>query len=356
MAYNDPYAGRYGGQQQYGGQGQQQQHYGQYNEPVEYNPYGGAPPHATYDNGGYDNYNNYGGRYTDEPQQFRQGSYADEPHQQYPQRQPSNRSYTNSAPPPIAPAKSIDETSRFEAGEFTPTPRGPKTASNLRQYRQDFQGNLWKKGGRGSCCFRFFCCFFFSAIFLIVAILLALVLWLRPPSITFGTVAPMTSTGSTIQASNDGIKIAMGVNITVQNPNYFAVNFNKITADILYPIDGQPDTDVGGGTASDISIASNKETNFTFPFAIDYKTSSDPSNKILLDIATRCGILGGAKSSLTVRYKIKLGIMFAFIPLSPTISNSFTFTCPLSASDLSGLLGGAGALIGAANGAGRTGA
>ncbi|KAJ7063408.1 hypothetical protein C8F01DRAFT_1132896 [Mycena amicta] len=320
MAYNDnPYAGRYGAQpeQPYG-----QQQYGHY-DPAEFNPYVGAQPHATYEQGGYDNYN-YGG-------------YRDEPDQEY--RVQRQGSYSHSAPPPIVPAKSLDETSRFDAGEFTPTAHGPKTASNLREFRRDFQGNIWTKGGRGSCFFRFFCCTLLSLVFIVVILLLALVLWLRPPSIDFGDVAPITSTGSTIQTTSDGIIINMGVNISVHNPNYFAVKFKKITADIFYPINN---TDVGGGTATNIVLSANQETNFTFPFSIDYSTSKDPTNAILLDLAKKCGILGTPKSDLTVDYKIKLGLQFLFVTLSPTISNSFTFTCPLDQSDLSGLLNGAG--------------
>jgi len=330
MAYQgDPYAGQYGAHQhqpqysqpQYG----QPQQYGHYGEPApEFNPYNaGEQPHQTYEQGPYDN---YGGGYRDDPT----------PDYQAPQRQGTQPSYADAPPPPLA-AKSIDETSRFDPGEFTPSPKGPKTARNLRQYRLEFQGHLWTKGGRGRCFGRFFCCTFMILIFLVVTILLALVLWLRPPSINFGNPAPMTS-GSTIQPTNDGIIINMGVNISVDNPNYFAVNFKKITAEIFYPINNTP---IGNGTANSIVISSNAETNFTFPFSIDYSTSLDPKSLILVDLAEKCGILG-TKTNLSVNYKITLGLQILFVTISPSISNSFSFACPLTSSDLTGLLGGAG--------------
>jgi len=320
MAYQDPYAGQYGQYQHQPPQQYGQQHYGQYGDPApEFNPYTTTePPHQSYEQGGYDNYG---------------GGYRDEPTPAHPQRQGTQHSYMDAAPAPLA-AKSLDETSRFDPGEFTPSPRGPKTAHNLRQYRMEFQGHLWTKGGRGSCFGRFFCCTFMILILLVVTIILALVLWLRPPSIVIGQVAPMTS-GSTVQQTADGVNINLGVNISVQNPNYFAVNFKKITAQIYYPINN---TAIGNGTANDIVISSNAQTNFTFPFGIDYSTSLDPKGLILLDLAEKCGVLGGAKTNLDVNYKITLGLQILFVTISPSISNSFSFTCPLSASDLKGLL------------------
>ncbi|KAJ7097812.1 hypothetical protein B0H15DRAFT_822815 [Mycena belliarum] len=334
MAYQDPYAGQYGGYQQraqqpqYGqspyGQQSQQPQYGQYDAAPDFNPYTTAQPHQGYEHGAYDN---YGGGYRDDP--IAEHDYA-------PQRQGTQHSYTAPPPPPLA-SKAMGETSSFDPGEFSPNARGPKTASNLRQYRMEFRGRLWTAGGRGKCFGRFFCCTLMILVFLFVSILLALVLWLRPPSIVFGSVAPMTS-GSTIQQTADGININMGVNISVDNPNFFAVNFKRITAEIYYPINN---TAIGNGTANSIVLASNAQTNFTFPFSIDYSTTLDPNGKILLDLGQKCGILG-TKTNLSVNYKITLGIQIFFVTISPSISNAFSFECPLSANDLAGLLKGVG--------------
>ncbi|KAJ6623523.1 hypothetical protein B0H10DRAFT_2010236 [Mycena sp. CBHHK59/15] len=321
MAYQDPYAGQYGHYQH-----QPPQQYG--DSLPDFNPYTTAgQPHQTYEQGAYDN---YGGGYRDDP--------IPDQRDHAPHRQGTQHSYMTEALAPLPlGSKSLDETSRFDPGEFTPSPRGPKTAHNLRRYRQEFQGHLWTKGGRASCFGRFFCCTFMIIVFLLVTILLALTLWLRPPSISFGEVAPMTS-GSTVQLTSDGININMGVNISVHNPNFFAVNFKKINAQIFYPIN---DTAIGNGTANHIVFNAVTQTNFTFPFSIDYSTSIDPKNLILLDLAEKCGILG-TKSDVTVNYKITLGIQILFVTISPVISNTFSFACPLDASDLQGLLGSTG--------------
>ena len=157
---------------------------------------------------------------------------------------------------------------------------------------------------------------------------------------------------------------------SVENPNYFGVTFSKITAEvcfcsnlflvnvltrvpnqIFYPINN---TKIGSGNQSDITFHAHSQTNFTFPFTIQYQKSLDPSNKILADIATKCGFIGGNKTPITVSYKITVGISsyiiisqlltgqctqpgikIAFITVSPTISNQLSFDCPLSESDIS---------------------
>ncbi|KAF7363548.1 LEA-2 domain-containing protein [Mycena sanguinolenta] len=338
MAYQDPYAGQYGhyqqqsygqpqyGQQQYGQQQYGQPQYGQYGEPAQdFNPY--APSdhaHPTYEPGAYEH----------------TGGYRDDPGNEPPRRQGSQQGYSDALAPPALNPKSVDERSSFDPGEFTPAPRGPKTAKNLRQYRMDFRGPLWRRGSKASCIFRFFCCSFMSIVFLVVTILLTLVLFLRPPSITFGDVALGSAGADPIQTqlTTDGVNINMGVNISVENPNFFN---RLIELKIFYPLNGN-DTAVGGGTAKNIVLGSHAETNFTFPFTINYSTSLDPQNHILVDIAEKCGIIGGTKTDLTVDYKITLSVQILFLTISPSISNTFAFACPLSDSEIESLLKGAG--------------
>jgi hypothetical protein len=158
---------------------------------------------------------------------------------------------------------------------------------------------------------------------------------------------------------------------SVNNPNYFGVSISKINADvcfcsnlflvnifayvptqIFYPINN---TKLGNGNESNINFPAHSQTNFTFPIDITYQTSLDPSNKILVDIATKCGFIGGgAKSQITVNYKItvglgsytsdsqlltgqyaQIGIRIFCITISPDISNSLSFDCPISQGDIS---------------------
>jgi hypothetical protein len=158
---------------------------------------------------------------------------------------------------------------------------------------------------------------------------------------------------------------------SANNPNYFGVSLSKINADvcfcsnsflvniltyvptqIFYPINN---TKLGNGNLSNIDFHAHSQTNFTFPIVIVYQTSLDPSNKILVDIATKCGFIGGgAKTQITVNYKItvglspymsvsrlltgqyaQIGIKILFITISPVVSNSLSFDCPISQADIS---------------------
>jgi LEA14-like dessication related protein len=309
--YRDPYAEQYG---QYAHQPQDG------DSAPEFNPYIGKAqqPHETYEQGGLDHYEQ--DNYT--------GNYRDEPNRGLPATMPSTDDLTASAP---------KERSAFDRDTFVP-PRQEKTSKALRQYRYDSQGALWTKGSRGSCIARFCCCTILITLFLIISIVLALALWIRPPNVIIGNASPPT-TGSTIQPTEDGLNINLAINISVSNPNYFSVSLSKITADITYPINK---TDIGGGSAKDLTFQSHSNQTFTFPFVISYKKSLDPNNDILVDLATKCGVIGSNKSNISVNYKITLGIRFLFVTVSPSVSNSFSFECPMSKSDLEGLLNSAG--------------
>lgn len=173
-----------------------------------------------------------------------------------------------------------------------------------------------------------------TTVFLIVSIVLSLALWIRPPSVVIGNVqtSGVNVTGGT------GLSINMGVNISVNNPNYFSVNFQKIEAEIFYPINN---TLIGGGTSENIIFHSRSETAFTFPFMLSYQTTLDPQGKILIDLANKCGVNGGSKSNISVNYKITLGIRIVLVTISPVVANTFSFLCPISASELENMLKGA---------------
>ena len=154
---------------------------------------------------------------------------------------------------------------------------------------------------------------------------------------------------------------------SVDNPNYFSVDIQQIQAEvsilwttilashfpsqIIYPINN---TNVGQGLLNNVVIHSNAQTNLTFPFSLDYITSVDPQHLILVDLAQKCGLVG-SKSNISVKYKItvrwqlwsdwqalrhswcslQIKLLILIVPISPVISNSFDFACPISASDLS---------------------
>ncbi|KAF8969820.1 hypothetical protein BDZ97DRAFT_1914948 [Flammula alnicola] len=336
MSYKDPYSVQYAA-------GTSAQYHNSHAEPPQdYNSY---PAHQTYDNmGGGEVYNPYTSSNTRAYRDERQPDEGQPDYNDYPPPQRRSTKASTSGfskkKPSVAVVPVRKEASGFEQGEFTPAGskvQKSRTPRDLREYRYDHQGNLWTKGGRGRCAGRVCCCTLMTTVFLIVSIVLALALWIRPPSISIGGVQTMTVNGTTIQQVTDGIQVNLGVNISVQNPNYFTVDFKKIDAQIFYPIN---DTPVGGGDAQNIIFRSHSETNFTFPFMLEYNSTADTGNKVILDLASKCGVGSSQKTNIVVNYKITLGIRILLVTISPVITNQFSFPCPLSASDISKFIGG----------------
>ncbi|KAH7912234.1 hypothetical protein BJ138DRAFT_1061540 [Hygrophoropsis aurantiaca] len=294
MAYRDPYAEQYGRYDQ------------QYGEAPAFNPYSNTQPHQSYDQGGYDAY----GGYRDEPSATTQGVVS--------AHSPENAKEMNA----------------FDRAEFARGHTGSRSR-DLRHWRYDHQGALWTRGSRGRCVGRFCCCSIMIVVFFVVSILLALALWIRPPNVIVGSVQP-TTTGNQIELQSNGVTINLGVNISVSNPNYFSVSFSKINANIYYPIDNTQVL-IGNGNETDITFAAHSNKTFTFPFAIDYTTTMQDSSAIFAELEQKCGA-SGAASDITVNYEITLGLRILFFVVSPTVSNSLSFACPLSADDISKLI------------------
>ncbi|KIY43558.1 hypothetical protein FISHEDRAFT_62624 [Fistulina hepatica ATCC 64428] len=271
-------------------------HQPQYGAESEFNPYvTNQPPHETYDQGGaYDSYGAHGA-----------APYSEAPFD-------SNRMQAG-------------------AGESTQFGKGLPAPPVRRLNYYGGQRNLWTKGGRGLCVGRFCCCTLTSAVFLIISILLALALWIRPPSVSLGDVNTRSVNGSVYTISDSTLKINLGINVSVVNPNYFSVTFKDIKANLTYPINS---TAIGGGTVDNVVFGSHSDKNFTFPFAIEYDfTTAD--TEVLESLASKCGLTGTSED-------ITLGIKVLFITVSPTVSSTFTFACPISTSDLESMLKDAG--------------
>lgn len=84
------------------------------------------------------------------------------------------------------------------------------------------------------------------------------------------------------------------------------------------------------------------------PLPRSYTKAIDPNSQILQDIATRCGFIGDTKSNIKVNYDLTLRMKIVLFTISPTFSSSTSFACPLSQSDIQGLVGGTslGGLLG----------
>ena len=71
-----------------------------------------------------------------------------------------------------------------------------------------------------------------------------------------------------------------------------------------------------------------------------YTKAIDPNLLILQDIATKCGFIGDTKSNIQVNYDLALSVNLVIFRISPTLSSSNSFPCPLSQSDIQGLTRG----------------
>ncbi|KAG2041661.1 hypothetical protein BDR03DRAFT_945351 [Suillus americanus] len=288
--YRDPYSER-----QQGGYDQQ---YGD----APYNQYDTRQPHQAYDQGGYDPHT--------------MGEYRDDP---------------NVNPQAITPSY-VQEVNPHEQSNFAK--ETGSQSQDFKTWRRENAGGLWTKGSRISCLGRFCCCTLMIAVFLIVSILLALLMWVRPPDAIVGSVAPST-TQNAVQLNTGSITLNLGINITVDNPNYFSVSFKSINANAYYPINN---TLIGTGNETDITFNSNSETNFTFPFSVDFSTNMSSSTQILTDLATKCGVGGGAVEDITINLDITLGLRVLFFVVYPVLNIPASFACPISASDISSLI------------------
>lgn len=239
------------------------------------------------------------------------------------------------------------EKGRYEE-MFPPVFRPPESTGAIRVWRKDQRGNLWAKGSRGKCVLRFLCCSILIFLFLLVSIVLTLAMWVRPPDVTINQVGLNSTGGSAFEVTSSSLSLNLGVNISVDNPNYFSVSFKRIVVNLTYPTN---DMDVGGGEKDNIEFKAHTETTFQFPFSLTYNLSEDTDKEVLEDLLSKCGITG-TKENIDIDYKITLGIKFLFITVSPSFSNSFSFECPVDESDLASLLSGSGISISSLTGSG----
>ncbi|EJD41070.1 hypothetical protein AURDEDRAFT_69275, partial [Auricularia subglabra TFB-10046 SS5] len=115
----------------------------------------------------------------------------------------------------------------------------------------------------------------------------------------------------------------------IRNPNFFDAGFQSITAEAFYPVRGMADTPVGGGSQKNIVFkGGDSVSNTSFPIAITYDKAIDPTQAVIIDIATRCGLLGGSTSNLPIKYTLQLKIKILVATISPKFNGEANFPCP----------------------------
>nr|XP_031857705.1 uncharacterized protein CI109_006865 [Kwoniella shandongensis]KAA5524777.1 hypothetical protein CI109_006865 [Kwoniella shandongensis] len=311
-----------------------------------------------------DPYNNrqsqyHSGAYNDQPPPFQQTNpndayayshdsnpYGEEPrYPSYP-TDPSGGEYYNN----MSTEKMVDETRVEESTEraqpgrqgLRQPPRSiaemgppPRSTGILRMWRKDERGKQWSRGGGVRTSLRLFCCTFTTAIILIVSIILSIVLYVRPPSIALNSV----NLGSQpVSLTSTGMTVSFDLSISVQNPNWFDANFKEISATARYP--GNNTNKFGGGTLYNVDFKGYTASTFDFPFTLNYTTALDPNRVILNDlIIEKCGITGGSVQDITVDYDLRLKLKVLGLTISPTISNSASFECPITSKDIESIIG-----------------
>ncbi|KAI1795906.1 hypothetical protein LXA43DRAFT_1164044 [Ganoderma leucocontextum] len=268
--------------------------------------------------------------------QYAQQQYQDPPFNPYEvQQQHASGGYTNGTGGHTygdydgrSKEEAVRPASGYDNDDVTLQPMGEKTPGNMRQWRKDYQGNLWTKGSRASCCGRFFCCTLMIFILLLISVVLTIALtafqYLRPPNIIVGEP---TVDVSSVSINSSSVSIGLPVAISVNNPNFFTVELYKLDASVIYPINS---TQVGSGHMTDIKFQDHTQTNFTFPVTIEYNAANDPSGAVITDLAKHCGIdPNTAASDITVTVNIKIGVKIMLVPFTTSLSQQASFACPL---------------------------
>ncbi|KAI7863235.1 hypothetical protein BDF14DRAFT_1845988 [Spinellus fusiger] len=126
---------------------------------------------------------------------------------------------------------------------------------------------------------------------------------------------------------NTTFTLNTGLKISVVNENFQSAYFESINAIAYYPT--SPDIPVGGGMVSHLTIGAHTTTHFTFPFQIDYDASRNTDQGMLVDIASKCGLLGGRKQDITIHYDLTPVVRVWGFPFSVTIRDKTRFPCPI---------------------------
>ncbi|KAG2171313.1 hypothetical protein INT43_002935 [Umbelopsis isabellina] len=197
-----------------------------------------------------------------------------------------------------------------------------------------------------SCCpmwVRWCACFLLLIVIALGITIGVLAALFKKPQVNFNGIT-QDSTVPPVQQNGSSFDFNFDINIGVVNPNIESATFTSIQAIAYYPT--APTVPVGGGILDDVHIASNSNSNFSFPFTITYDPSQPNGSDMMFDIAKKCGILGGTPGDITINYKLIVTVDIIGIKISPSIDESATFPCPLSAgnlpSDLTNALNGLG--------------
>ncbi|TIB94808.1 hypothetical protein E3Q19_00201 [Wallemia mellicola] len=197
--------------------------------------------------------------------------------------------------------------------------------SNVKSYRKRERGAASRRGGIIGSIFRWIFCVLILGISIVIGVLATIVLYVKPPNITFVGVREPEN-GSTVSAVNNALNINFDLEIVVDNPNTFGATFNSLNAQLFYGGTGIP---IGYGRVEDIDIHGENTTDFRYPFHIVYQANVDPDKTVLSGLLNSCGLVSqGENPPIDIDYDLHVDIKALSVNVKQTISNSMSVQCP----------------------------
>ncbi|KAG1403776.1 hypothetical protein G6F60_004799 [Rhizopus arrhizus] len=187
-----------------------------------------------------------------------------------------------------------------------------------------------------TCCpkwMRWCTCIIFIIIVILAIIIGVLAALFKVPTVTFSGLEQSPN----ITYPHNVLNMTFSLGITVDNPNFESITFEKIVADAYYP--SPYSVKVGGGEVDNIHIVSNGITNITFPFSVAVNSTDQAQQGVLMDLVTKCGLDGSTKKNIDFNYYVHPTVRILGIAITPTISKSMSIACPLQGDDLTSILG-----------------
>jgi len=165
-------------------------------------------------------------------------------------------------------------------------------------------------------------------ILLIIGVVAAVVIFGKQPQVDFLEIGQSPNNVEPYVKTPTGFDFNVGLKIRVNNPNIIGATFSLINVVAFYP---NFDKSIGGGNLTDVKIESRGNTTINFPFSIRYDKDIDPNFAILLDIASKCGLIGSTtKQKITIDYTVSLSLKILVISFPPySVKRQANIDCPL---------------------------
>jgi len=165
-------------------------------------------------------------------------------------------------------------------------------------------------------------------ILLIIGVVAAVVIFGKQPQVDFLEIGQSPNNVEPYVKTPTGFDFNVGLKIRVNNPNIIGATFSLINVVAFYP---NFDKSIGGGNLTDVKIESRGNTTINFPFSIRYDKDIDPNFAILLDIASKCGLIGSTtKQKITIDYTVSLSLKISVISFPPySVKRQANIDCPL---------------------------